>query len=224
MEMHLTRPKSSKGRRRDGKTTNASFNNDAESFPRLNGGSPFLARPDTFHARSQPEMQHPSHGFSHEDQLPHGPSLNRFKVLPSIERGRPKTSPHGADTKMPSLGLTGLHISKAEGREGTDLSTGRVPSACSSSDERKAALSPDTLLLAIKDPGGRRFQQHFNHTDTLCRVRASAEAKFGAHYGENASIETMEVPRRSFTDMSRTLSQCGIVNKSVLCIFQPQDD
>lgn len=75
------------------------------------------------------------------------------------------------------------------------------------------------LLLAIRAPCGRRFQQHFDPADALRMVRASAEDRYATRYGE-VSIETMDVPRRTFTDMDMTLAQCGILNRSVLCISQ----
>lgn len=80
-----------------------------------------------------------------------------------------------------------------------------------------------SLLLAIRAPCGRRYQQHFDPSDALWKVGASAEARYGTRYGE-VSVETMDVPRRTFTDMDMTLGQCGIVNRSVLCISQTDSE
>lgn len=74
----------------------------------------------------------------------------------------------------------------------------------------------------MRAPCGGRFQQHFEPSDTLRAVRASAEARYGAKYGD-ASIETAEVPRRTFADMDLTLDQCGILNRSLLCISLEED-
>ncbi|KAM6371680.1 UBX domain-containing protein 10 isoform 1-T3 [Pluvialis apricaria] len=77
------------------------------------------------------------------------------------------------------------------------------------------------LLLAIRSPSGRRFEHHFKPTDSLQTVLAVAEQKMLAKY-KRCSIETMEVPRRSFSDLTRSLQECGILHKSVLCIRQKE--
>uniref|UniRef100_A0A3B4XYE5 UBX domain protein 10 n=1 Tax=Seriola lalandi dorsalis TaxID=1841481 RepID=A0A3B4XYE5_SERLL len=186
--MHLTRPKSSKGRSRP-----AVNNTDSIQRTPVSPESPAHSRPDrNLRSQSQPIMWQTSH-LSQDEVLHmlHPPqSLNKYKVLPSIERRRSEVSPGRSLDKD----MSKLTLSDAAG-------------ACGS------------LLLAIRAPCGRRFQQHFEPTDTLLMVRASAEARYGARYGE-ASIETMDVPRRSFTDMDMTLAQCGILNRSVLCISQ----
>ncbi|KAJ0064800.1 hypothetical protein NL108_015288 [Boleophthalmus pectinirostris] len=238
MAVHLTRPKSSKGRRRSTKTLNFFQNNDP---PQQSGsGSLFSAEfgagePDTLlRPQSRHEMRHSgslSQNQVQQNKLPHGcasgQTLNKYKVLPSIEKekGRPKHRDHGVDNGVTDLTLTGRHIFKfAEGGAEGDHTTGHGLGTCSSEDDRKVAPSPDTLLLAIKDPAGRRFEQRFHPSDTLLHVRASAEAMYGVKFGEKTMIETMEVPRRSFSNMSLTLAQCGISNKSVLCIFQSEDE
>ncbi|XP_037098941.1 UBX domain-containing protein 10 [Syngnathus acus] len=93
----------------------------------------------------------------------------------------------------------------------------------SSSDgggSRGCGREPDrigTLLLAIRAPCGGRFERLFDPADPLRTVRDCAEARFGTRYGE-VSIATMDVPRRSFTDLDLTLVQCGIHDRSLLCI------
>ncbi|XP_061127899.1 UBX domain-containing protein 10 [Syngnathus typhle] len=74
-----------------------------------------------------------------------------------------------------------------------------------------------TLLLAIRAPCGGRFERHFDPADPLRTVRDCAEVRFGTRYGE-VSIATMDVPRRSFTDLDLTLVQCAIHDRSLLCI------
>ncbi|KFV56570.1 UBX domain-containing protein 10, partial [Tyto alba] len=73
------------------------------------------------------------------------------------------------------------------------------------------------LLLALRSPSGQRFEHHFKPTDSLQAVLAVAEQKMSAKY-KHCSVETMEVPRRSFSDLTRSLQECGILHKSVLCI------
>lgn len=159
-----------------------------------------------------------------QDEVPqmlqHGPaappqSLNKYKVLPSIER-----RPAGAS---PGRGLDG-DVSKLSLSDDAILQRGEPdpPTGDKGPDVHLDPPDPGAtgrLLLAIRAPCGSRFQQHFDPTDTLQAVRASAEARYGARYG-HASIETMDVPRRSLTDMDMTLAQCGILNRSVLCISQ----
>lgn len=175
-------------------------------------------------SQSQPVLRQ-SNQLSQDQDLqtlhnaPAGPpqSLNKYKVLPSIEGKRSEHSP-GAhlDRELSSLKLTDGPFLKESQRQGAGEDRKVEPSDTGLTTEH---TSSDSLLLAIREPTGKRFQQHFHSTDTLLKVRASAEAKYGVKYGE-ASIETMEVPRRTFTDMNMTLGQCGILNRSVLCIFQ----
>ncbi|KAM6312803.1 LOW QUALITY PROTEIN: UBX domain-containing protein 10 [Podargus strigoides] len=77
------------------------------------------------------------------------------------------------------------------------------------------------LLLAIRSPSGQRFEHHFKPSDSLQTVLAIAEQKTSAKY-KLCSIETMEVPRRSFSDLTRSLHECGILHKSMLCIQQKE--
>ncbi|NWR10561.1 UBX10 protein, partial [Paradoxornis webbianus] len=80
-------------------------------------------------------------------------------------------------------------------------------------------VSPEEprVLLAVRSPSGQRFEHHFKPSDTLQTVLAVAGQKFLANY-QRCSVETMEVPRRSFSDLTKSLHECGILPKSVLCI------
>ncbi|XP_074498571.1 UBX domain-containing protein 10 [Sebastes fasciatus] len=243
--MHLTRPKSSKGRSRSA-VNDPLCSGDTDSIQRPPGSpdspdSPESSRPDrNLRSQSQPIMWQASQLSRDEvlQMLQHAPtappqSLNKYKVLPSIGRRQSEVSPlrRSLDQHMSKLSLSDDAILQQRHRhEETDLPTEKAHS--SSEVDQKAGLWPKppdpgpvrtkeagSLLLAIRAPCGRRFQQHFDATDTLLTVRASAEVRYGAQYGE-ASIETMDVPRRTFTDMDMTLAQCGIVNRSLLCISQ----
>lgn len=79
------------------------------------------------------------------------------------------------------------------------------------------------LLLAIRSPSGHRFERHFRPTDSLKAVLAVAEQKNSTVY-ESCSIETVEVPRRTFSDLTRSLQECAIPHKSVLCIQQERQE
>ncbi|XP_059232451.1 UBX domain-containing protein 10 isoform X2 [Mustela nigripes] len=79
------------------------------------------------------------------------------------------------------------------------------------------------LLLAVRSPSGRRFVHHFRPTDALQMVVAVAEDKNQASY-QPCSIETMEVPRRRFSDLTRSLQECRIPHKSVLGISQEEGE
>ncbi|XP_008936157.1 PREDICTED: UBX domain-containing protein 10, partial [Merops nubicus] len=79
------------------------------------------------------------------------------------------------------------------------------------------------LLLALRSPSGRRFQQLFKPSDSLQQVLAVAGPGGAAgHQHQKSSLETMEVPRRSFPDLRRSLQECGILPRSVLCIRRPE--
>lgn len=232
--MHLTRPKSSKGRSRP------ALNTDGIQRPPATPESPVFSRPDrNFRTQAQPIVWQASH-LDQDDilhMLQHTPaappqSLNKYKVLPSIERRQSEVSPRrDLEKNMSKLNLSDDDTVLQRRRHvETDPPTAQISSSEGhlrlwpkppdpGSKGSKEAGDSGSLLLAIRGPCGRRFQQHFERTDTLLMVRASAEARFGAAYGD-ACIETMDVPRRSFTDMDMTLAQCGILNRSVLCISQ----
>ncbi|KAK2851845.1 hypothetical protein Q5P01_008121 [Channa striata] len=233
--MHLTRPKSSKGRSRP------ALSSPSVHGPPASPESSAWCRPDgNLRAQSQPITWHGSqdeavHVLQHSPAAAPPPlSLNKYRVLPSIERRPFEVNPgRSLDKNMSTLSLyDDALLQHIQNHVEPDLS-------CSTGDQRaegvwanpsepggvlvtKEAGARGSLLLAIRAPCGRRFQQHFDPRDTLSMVRASAEARFGALYGD-ASIETMDVPRRSFKDMDMTLAQCGILNKSVLCISQDDD-
>ncbi|NXN03027.1 UBX10 protein, partial [Sylvia borin] len=80
-------------------------------------------------------------------------------------------------------------------------------------------VSPEEprVLLAVRSPSGQRFEHHFKPSDSLQTVLAVAGQKLLANY-QHCSVETMEVPRRSFSDLTKSLHECGILPKSVLCI------
>ncbi|NXY38657.1 UBX10 protein, partial [Pomatorhinus ruficollis] len=84
-------------------------------------------------------------------------------------------------------------------------------------------VSPEEpqVLLAVRSPSGQRFEHHFRPSDTLQTVLAVAGQKLLANY-QHCSVETMEVPRRSFSDLTKSLHECGILPKSVLCIRHEQ--
>ncbi|NXE96839.1 UBX10 protein, partial [Menura novaehollandiae] len=84
-------------------------------------------------------------------------------------------------------------------------------------------LSPEEphVLLAVRSPSGQRFEHHFKPSDSLQTVLAVAGQKLLANY-QHCSIETMEVPRRSFSDLTKSLHECGILHRSMLCIRQDE--
>ncbi|XP_028266369.1 UBX domain-containing protein 10 [Parambassis ranga] len=207
ISMHLTRPKSSKGRRRP-TMNDPGCGGDTDRDQGQQPESPACDRQDrSLRSRSQPVMSRDEvlHLLQHAPAAP-PQSLNKYKVLPSIERRRSEGSPGAAGDH-----LSGDAVTHAHGR-----GSPKAP------DPATTTTQQARLLLAIRAPCGRRFEQHFDLTDTLQAVRASAEARYGSRYGR-ASIETMDVPRRTFTDLDLTLSQCGIVNRSVLCLSLNKD-
>ncbi|NWX36651.1 UBX10 protein, partial [Notiomystis cincta] len=82
-------------------------------------------------------------------------------------------------------------------------------------------LEEPHVLLAVRSPSGQRFEHHFKPSDSLQMVLAVAGQKLLANY-QHCSVETMEVPRRSFSDLTKSLQECGILPKSVLCIRQDE--
>ncbi|CAJ1084509.1 UBX domain-containing protein 10 [Xyrichtys novacula] len=223
--MHLTRPKSSKGRSRPAVSMDYSTQRPPPSPdpPVLN------SRPDrNLRSQSQPAMC--QSGQMSQDQVfqmlhltpTTAPplSLNRYTVLPSIEK-RP------ADVRNLDRHMSELHLCDDQSNEGPhppntsekDPQTWPKHPPDPGLETAKSDGSFGGFLLAIRAPCGRRFEQHFDPLDTLLAVKSSAEVRYGVQY-RGVSIETMDVPRRTFTDMGMSLAQCGIVNKSVLCISQ----
>ncbi|XP_051281594.1 UBX domain-containing protein 10 [Dicentrarchus labrax] len=246
--MHLTRPKSSKGRSRP-TVNNSEYTGDTDSIqgPPESPDSPVYSRPDrSLRSQSQPIMWQASQLSPDEvlQMLQHSPatprqSLNKYKVLPSIERRQSEVSPgRSLEKQMSKLSLSDDALLQQRHRHEEPDPPAETQTSSSEVDKRadvhprvipkppdpgptltKEAGATGSLLLAVRAPCGRRFQQHFDPTDTLQVVRGSAEVRYGATYG-GTSIETMDVPRRTFTDMDMTLAQCGILNRSVLCISQ----
>ncbi|XP_059188401.1 UBX domain-containing protein 10 [Centropristis striata] len=227
--MHLTRPKSSKGRSRPA-VNSSLYGGDADSIQgtSVSPDSSVHGRPDrNLRSQSQPIMWQASQLNQDEvlEMLQNAPSappqsLNKYKVLPSIGRRQSEVSPPGRslDKNMSKLSLSDGAIMQQRHEE-PDLPKGKDARPQLPDPGPVVTKEAGSLLLAIRAPCGRRFQQHFDPTDTLLMVRVSAELKYGVKYGE-ADIETMDVPRRTFTDMDLTLAQCGILNRSVLCITQ----
>ncbi|XP_066547309.1 UBX domain-containing protein 10 [Amia ocellicauda] len=244
--MHVTRPKSAKGRSRP--TLSCTQSVDPVSCHR----GPLAPRPpSTALDRANGAVRPPSTARQGAGEIPEllqqvlvppVSSLNRYRVLPSIEKREPDQTGAGLEDKMTQLSLSDDLLVKSRHRRGEQA---RPPSwrrraASQSTPDRgrspapRPPRSPDPrapaqpgreagLLLAVRSPSGTRFQHLFRPSDTLQTVLAAAEAQYGTSY-RHGVIETMEVPRRSFPDLSRTLEQCGIQNKSVLCIGQEPDE
>ena len=249
--MHLTRPKSSKGRSRP----TISHNPHMDTFQ----NQPVTPKPPAMqHDRSERVLRSFPHLFNkHTSQLstekvaelrqnvPAAPSLslNKYKVLPSIEK-KPKEdmSESGMEEKTSKLRLSDslLLQGRPSVRTHTMIRSNPAmrnvaevqckvwpkppgPNTMTTDTQSPSGIPPSSLLLAIREPFGKRFELHFLHTDSLLTVIACAEARYGMRF-EHGFIETMDVPRRTFTDLSLTLAQCGIVNRSVLYITQDADE
>uniref|UniRef100_A0A3B3S3X0 UBX domain protein 10 n=1 Tax=Paramormyrops kingsleyae TaxID=1676925 RepID=A0A3B3S3X0_9TELE len=216
--MHVTRPKSSKGRCRP--AVSHAYSVGGVSYHNVPG----LPRTSSLaHEKASSSVHLLSHSHSLLKQTsvvsvdevtellqntptPPALTLNRYRVLPSIEKRH-------TSGDMPFQGME----EKASRLSRSDhlFKKGHL-----------AALPLETpdgiyggLLLAIRSPSGRRFQQHFHSSETLQTVLAAAEARYGTKY-EDSIIETMDVPRMSFTDLTQTLAESGIRNRSVVCITQ----
>lgn len=220
--MHLTRPKSSKGRSRPVLNSFHADSSDAQRPPVPTPASPDSPEPLSPAKRFlRPDPQPVMRQAGQRKQTPKsGPSapLNKYKVLPSIERKRSEVSP-GLDGAMSNLSLSG-DAATTQAHQEAEIQMCSSGDDSGSDDGMQHPQEPGAcLLLAIRAPCGRRFQQHFDPTDTLLAVKARAEVMYGTRYGD-ACIQTMDVPRRTFTDMDLTLEQCGIRSRTLLCICQ----
>ncbi|NXG60151.1 UBX10 protein, partial [Hemiprocne comata] len=258
--MHVTRPKSAKGRTRP----SCSHLQSVAACPYHVPPSPPPAPPQELvnsRGSSSTKPPLPSSRVSPEEirellqQVPlrTSSSLTRYKVLPSIGRqGTGSRAVEALAEQTSWLRLSGEQehapkIPTLPGEQGSTcmMSESDVPreegscARCPLEKERRkmrqespwmSTLSLEEppkeepcVLLAVRAPSGQRFEHHFKPTDSLQMVLAMAEQKMAAQY-QSCSIETMEVPRRSFSDLTRSLQECGILHKSVLCIQQEQHD
>ncbi|NWV03271.1 UBX10 protein, partial [Ptilonorhynchus violaceus] len=251
--MHVTRPKSAKGRGRP----SLSHPQDMEACPchvpsSLPAGSPqelvnrqrtLLTKPVFPPTQVSPEK---IPKLLQQVPLKTSSSLNKYRVLPSI--GRKGVGNDAVDGLAERTNW--LEVSEGQedapkfkflsGEQGSanTLSGSDIPTKESSHMHcppekwgRKvrqespwmSPVSPEELhmLLAVRSPSGQRFEHHFKPSDSLQTVLAVAGQKLLANY-QHCSVETMEVPRRSFSDLTKSLHECGILHKSVLCIRQDE--
>ncbi|XP_005057815.1 PREDICTED: UBX domain-containing protein 10 [Ficedula albicollis] len=167
-------------------------------------------------------------------------SLNKYRVLPSILRRGAGSDAAGALAERPD------RLALSEGQQeapkaietvsggrgsastlsGSDIATEessqvrRAPGQGGRQESPRALpASPEEphVLLAVRSPSGQRFEHHFKPSDSLQTVLAVAGQKLLASY-QHCRVETTEVPRRSFSDLSKSLQECGILPRSVLCI------
>ncbi|NWR81618.1 UBX10 protein, partial [Centropus unirufus] len=251
LAMHVTRPKSAKGRRR----TRYNYSPGVEACPCR------VPPPATSHGlvksqrASSVKLAFPPGQVSPEEipevlqQVPLRTisSLNKYRVLPSIGRSSavegvaeeidrlsvskgqedaqkitalPGEQEHASvlpETPVPGEGSS--HVPCPVEKRGRKIRQ-ESPSMPTLGLE-EAPKEESELLLAVRSPSGQRFLHYFKPTDTLQVVLAMAEQKLLAKY-RCCSIETMEVPQRSFSDLTKSLRECGILHKSVLCIRQKE--
>ncbi|XP_044134541.1 UBX domain-containing protein 10 [Bufo gargarizans] len=224
--MHVTRPKSAKGRTR---TTLQGTTHNMEAYPCRTSPTPRVssARALPGPRMAQDEISEPLH------QLPYRPpssSLNRYRVLPSIGTvGGPENVGDQLVYKTSAMRLTpevhDRHNTKTLFREqNKPHQMSNHQGQVNMEDSQAKGQEPPSeqeprLLLAIRSHSGQRFEQFFRPSDTLFTILVAAEEKTGVSC-KDCSVESMEIPRRSFTDLSQTLQECRIPNKSVVCIHR----
>ncbi|XP_053137345.1 UBX domain-containing protein 10 [Hemicordylus capensis] len=251
--MHVTRPKSAKGRTRQ--SLNFSHSVEAYSYQAPLSPQPIAPCEEAVSGRrvaSSQQLYQPTQASSAEipDLLQQVPlrtssSLNKYRVLPSISRkdlrksavevmseqaGQLQVSSQPEKDEPLGKGPAPLVATKHAGGCGEYAQSPPLPLETKPAGQARPAASPALnleepsekelrLLLAIRSPSGQRFERHFRPTDSLETVLVAAERKNSAVYAR-CSIETVEVPRRTFSDLSKTLQECAIPHKSVLCILQ----
>lgn len=226
--MHVARPKSAKGRTR---TTPQGFSHHVETYPCHTSPTP---RPPSARAPSRIGQEGIPELINQLPSRPPSASLSRYRVLPSIGAAegsgehREDDLVQRAGSMKLTAGLPGRLPAKALYRNQPSAAPSAGPPPGSHKDFRKVdSIVPvnlqkpseeePRLLLAIRSHSGQRFEATFRPTDTLFTILAVAEEKTGVPY-KDCIVESMEVPRRSFMDLSQSLQECNIPNKSVLCI------
>ncbi|NXW60815.1 UBX10 protein, partial [Eurystomus gularis] len=247
--MHVARPKSAKGCRRPSFTCSQSVEAcPCRVPPSLPPAAPHDSVNNQRVSFTKPAL--PASQVSPENilellqQVPmrSSSSLNKYRVLPSISwRGPVEAVDEQTDRLQVSEGreeAPQIQTLSGEQERASVLSESDVETSCGCPEEsggkvRQESPSPLTLdleeplkeesflLLAIRSPSGQRFEHHFKPSDSLQMVLAVAEQKTLSEY-KHCSVETMEVPRRSFSDLTRSLHECGILHKSMLCIRQKE--
>ncbi|RMB91771.1 hypothetical protein DUI87_32001 [Hirundo rustica rustica] len=249
--MHVTRPKSAKGRR-----PSLSHRQGTEACPCHVPPSPAAASPGELatsrrapltKAAFPPAQVCPEKIPELLQQVPlkTSSSLNKYRVLPSIIR-----KGVGSDA-VEALAERADRLGVSEGQEdapkaiktfsgergsastlpgsdtGTEESSHRAPEQWGKQARQESPwtlpVSPEEprVLLAVRSPSGQRFEHHFKPSDSLQTVLAVAGQKLLANY-QQCSVETVEVPRRRFSDLTKSLHECGILPRSVLCIRQDE--
>uniref|UniRef100_A0A8C8S530 UBX domain protein 10 n=1 Tax=Pelusios castaneus TaxID=367368 RepID=A0A8C8S530_9SAUR len=261
INMHVTRPKSAKGRTR----SSLNYSHSVEAYSYGVPSSPQPAAPYEATSSQRASSTKPFQaGQVSPDEIPEllqqvplrtSSSLNKYRVLPSISRkGLGKSAVETVieqtnklkmssrqEEEQPFKALcregksTGI-MTENEGARG-EYSKVQLPtperkplrktreeiSSSSVLNLEEPLKKEPRLLLAVRSPSGQRFEHHFRPTDSLQTVLAVAEQKNTTKY-KHCSVETMEVPRRSFPDLTKSLQECGIPHKSVLCILQEEQD
>ncbi|NXJ17761.1 UBX10 protein, partial [Dicrurus megarhynchus] len=247
--MHVTRPKSAKGQRRSMShprgTEACPCPVPAASPPELvNSRRASLTKPAFPPAHVSPEK---IPKLLQQVPLKTSSSLNKYRVLPSIVRKGtgseavaalaertnrlevsegPQDAPEGIETLPGEQGsastLSGSAVPTEESSH-THCAPEQRGQQARQESPRMSPASPEEphVLLAVRSPSGQRFEHHFKPSDSLQTVLAVAGQKLLANY-QQCSVETMEVPRRSFSDLTKSLQECGIPHKSVLCIRQDE--
>ncbi|XP_056364028.1 UBX domain-containing protein 10 [Oenanthe melanoleuca] len=227
--MHVSRPKSAKGQR-----PSLSHRQAMEACPCHVPSSPLAASPrELLHSQraALTKPAFPPAQVSREkipkllQQVPlrsPSSSLNKYRVLPSIV-GRAAGS-EGQQQAPKAKAVSGGQGS-ASTLSGSDIATEESSQVHCAPGQggRQEGLEEPLVLLAVRSPSGQRFEHHFKPSDSLQTVLAVAGQKLLANY-QHCRVETMEVPRRSFCDLSKSLQECGILARSVLCIRRDEHD
>ncbi|XP_071431676.1 UBX domain-containing protein 10 [Pithys albifrons albifrons] len=243
--MHVTRPKSAKGHRRMSCTHPQGVEGSPCQVPPSPRESVTSQRAPLTKRAFPPAQVSPEEIPELLQQVPlkGSCSLNRYRVLPSIGwqgGGSDAVEALAGGTHRLELSEGQEHAPKSSktlsGEQGSASTlSGRANPTAESSRRRCPAekggrkmrlesrsVSPSGLeeplvLLAVRSPSGQRFEHHFKPSDSLLTVLAMAGQELLANH-QHCSVETMEVPRRSFSDLTKSLQECGILHKSVLCI------
>ncbi|XP_042333669.1 UBX domain-containing protein 10 [Sceloporus undulatus] len=261
LAMHVTRPKSAKGRTRPHLQYSQSVKAYSSQVPLSPQPLAIPAVEVPSGRRVSPSQLARAVPAEIPDLLQQVPlrmssSLNKYRVLPSISRKElSKSGPEGMsgqagqsakveeeeeeeEQSFRDRSLMGKLSSQRGPKGGSGESMGSPPppskarplSKTREGDLPLSALNLEEpsaeeprLLLAIRSPSGQRFERHFKPTDSLKTVLAVAAQKNSATY-RHCSIETVEVPRRTFSDLSKSLAECAIPHKSVLCILRGEQD
>lgn len=126
-------------------------------------------------------------------------------------------------TLSSKLMLSGKPLLAREHCNSHSLNTNTSNNCCTSTSGRHGNIpgeppvdDPFAVLLCVKIPNGNRVQRRFRPSDLLCHVVAFALQHCKEEEEEDWELSTSDVPRKVFNNLSLSLKEAGLENRTLL--------